>query len=663
MVNAAVTGTLSKVTGDAGVDNSIRGARFFFAWTDKGANIWNPTYLRQDEEVFGFNITQAEGEFAGMDLDILNPRVSFLGPTRKQWAWLSYRKRNGVVVPLFYGRLIGVPQGLQDNVVRCEFVSRPVDYDAAKVAVAEALKTAPYWDDIWFSEEERNDPDRVLEGRTALWHTGRFSSGVSATPIIATGGTAFGGGDVEYESVQITYTQSPARKAVVQAAVQWNQEGKGEVDLTRRIIKAFDNLTIGGVTAVDGGPRPHGNVINVIAGPDLIANWPKFGAAIGGGWVVGPSSAKVIGQAPLPPILVGNQQAMDAVAHWKDFPGSSLALQQLFDRAPGFVVQIEDTTRPWANAGWLAHGDVNIMWLPVWQIGAKLKVRWKTSRQRTEVVNFSVEANVQPLLTEPGDDEVIYLTFGPADVDDFMEDKRRATFFETDRGHAALQSLLTQVSAHLYARARAVDVAFTLIDFEAGLNLSTSGAASIADDRLPGGLAAGKIKSYSISVDGDSGSMTASLTIGCAVGRNGVIDSDAGTPSYVNDGYVEPGYQDAAGRVIAIANGSIGYTLDHYLFDDDGVDLHHVDQDYITSLHVSGGLDEQRAAATGGGGVASSTAGVVDRINGVKTKVSITFKPVDGGPFTTFITDEGTDPDIILTQLQIPRTIDLEDVT
>ena len=89
---------------------------FFFAWADATETTFGPEHQVEDEEVFSFRVEHAEGEFARLSIDIKNPRIGLLAPARKTWAWLSWN--NGTeVIPLFFGRLVGVPSDLHQEIV------------------------------------------------------------------------------------------------------------------------------------------------------------------------------------------------------------------------------------------------------------------------------------------------------------------------------------------------------------------------------------------------------------------------------------------------------------------------------------------------------------------------------------------------------------------
>jgi hypothetical protein len=72
---------------------------FYFAWVDASETAFDPTiHNREDEDMFGFSVEHAEGEFAGLEIEIKNPRISLLAPARKVHAWMSCvsRERDGI---------------------------------------------------------------------------------------------------------------------------------------------------------------------------------------------------------------------------------------------------------------------------------------------------------------------------------------------------------------------------------------------------------------------------------------------------------------------------------------------------------------------------------------------------------------------------------------
>ncbi len=109
---------------------------FYWAWVDATETTFTTGHVREDEAIFGFTVEQAEGEFASLSLEIRNPRIGLLAPARKVWGWLSW-DNGSEIVPLFFGRLVAVPDDIHLEVVTLSFTARPADYVTRKAAVAD----------------------------------------------------------------------------------------------------------------------------------------------------------------------------------------------------------------------------------------------------------------------------------------------------------------------------------------------------------------------------------------------------------------------------------------------------------------------------------------------------------------------------------------------
>ncbi len=156
---------------------------FYFAWADKNEPFDPAAHARIDEDVFKFDVDHAEGDFATLTAIVRNPRIGLLAPSRRVWAWLSWQ--NGAeLVPLFYGRLVGVPTDINQELVTLVFTARPADFVALKAAKAETLKVRPYYDPIWINPDSLDDPDTVLEARSALWSIDRVTNEVDISDVL-----------------------------------------------------------------------------------------------------------------------------------------------------------------------------------------------------------------------------------------------------------------------------------------------------------------------------------------------------------------------------------------------------------------------------------------------------------------------------------------------
>lgn len=233
---------------------------------------WTGTAL--DEDVFAFTLSQSEGEFAILEIEIRNPRVSLLRPGAPLWGEL---RRDGVL--LTRGRLVGLPESLGPNLVSLSFIARPDNFEDLKAALAASLKVLPYYDPIWYAAERREDPDVALEARPSLWHIDPTTHAVSVSDILVgeDGLVSFSADDVLADSVQISFAQAPVTRVSCQATVQWSESGAGVVDLSARIGR-----------------------IASYTGQGLAEDWPRAGASIGGGWFVSQASAKRLDGGAVP---------------------------------------------------------------------------------------------------------------------------------------------------------------------------------------------------------------------------------------------------------------------------------------------------------------------------------------------------------------------------
>ena len=240
---------------------------FSFAWVDEGDAFTS----RNDEDVFAFDLSQFEGEFATLTVELRNPRVGLLATGRKRWCWFGH---DGTA--LFKGRLTALPTDIREEVVTLNFVARPSDFAARKRTVADTMRVFPYYDPLWVSEEARGDPDIVLEARPELWHTDRVMHEVTSSDLIAgEDGTIDLGGDVFHDGVSIAFKGAPLRKVRVEATCQWTQLASGTVDISKRIRKLFPSDRVQSLTS-----------------KGLLDDWPEKDDRIGSGWSFGPSSCR-----------------------------------------------------------------------------------------------------------------------------------------------------------------------------------------------------------------------------------------------------------------------------------------------------------------------------------------------------------------------------------
>lgn len=570
----------------------------YFAWVGAGDTTFGEAFQREDESVFSFTVDHSEGDFATLSIEILNPRVGLLGVARSRWCWLSYDD-GSTVTPLFFGRLVGVPERISEEIVTLTFVARPQNYTAAKEAVASALRVLPWFDPVWIGPDRRADPDVTLEARTALYHIDRTSLAVTVSDIVAgEDGTVNIGGGFYRDSLDMRFTQIPARTVRVNAEMTWTQEAAGSIDISRQICDAF---------AAAGTELT--NRISTFTGEGLLRDWPRAGQNIGAGWRVG--------SVQLPRVDGVNLTARGVIANTVE----------------------------------------NRVYFPEWVVQPTMILDYEANRGRAETFAFTITSATQDILTENDDDDLIELNFASSaaaeEIDGVLPigDLRRRSWFQTDRGRDSLRYLMLVARARLIAQARAVEIEAE-IPFATAIGLSCRMSATLADARIPGGTATGKVVRYSFGLSGEDGALSGSVTIACTIGTGGTVTAEPEVAGYVEAGYTETGYQVATGGDELLLTGDMAF--DHFggtEIADDGLDFFNLTgAAVVEECTVTNGPTAQRAV------LATQTQTPQEAINLLNqsfTSVALTLFPVGGVSFLT----EYELSDI---RLAIPQTINLE---
>ncbi|WP_189341968.1 hypothetical protein, partial [Mesorhizobium sp. M2A.F.Ca.ET.067.02.1.1] len=579
---------------------------FFFAWVASTETTFGIEHQVEDEKVVGISLTHAEGNLAKVDITVKNPRVGLLAPGRDQWAWLSYadpQNPTAGVIPLLFGRVVGVPQQVQGNAIALTFLARPAAYDTIKRALADSMKVSPYWDAIFVSEDKRSDPDSVLQGYTKAWHIDRVTHAVTASDILnGEDGLIDFDDDFIATSLDISYSQPPLSAVMVSAEINWSQDATGTVDFSQQLITAF--------TLVGSGD---GHFIKSETGAGFMEDFPQEGDRIGGGWTYGACSITRADGTVLP----------------EDF-------QQ--------VVMTNGTGQ-----------------FPVWAMKPVWKGDYDVSRNRQETVSFTLTADCQALVTDPAGEDITEIKVsGDADepIDEATTDNpfglpigdvRNRAYLPTARGRESLEFLICLARKSILERGRAIAITFT-VPFSAGLDLSCRKNARVADPRIPGGEATGKIIGYTLTAA--NGQMQATITIGCSIGNGNTVSISDGTPAYVEDGYVDTGYQIYDGQTYMPVAGEVTYEeFGSITPNDDRVDFFAMDPAMlIEQITIINPLPTQRAVLNA---FQTDISGAMNALNQVFTEVDADFKVLKGGPFIT-------DYPITVSALQVPRTINLE---
>jgi hypothetical protein len=569
----------------------------YFAWIDPGETTFGPEHLRWDESVFSFTLKQDEGDPASLTLVVRRPqdaagnRIGLLGPDRKIWCWFALDCGPDLV--RFRGRLVGVPTSIFEELVTLEFVARPVDLVAQKEALAETLRVLPHYDEVVIDKARRSDPEVVLEGYSKIWHYDRethvltVSDEVDGEDGLVEFDGASEGGKVLYDGLSLTLTSGPLTRVDVKAEYTWTQLAKGNVDLTKYLCSNWPN----------GGP-------NYITSFSFTAeNWPKAGAGIGDGWVVTEATASTPYDLTVKSVTKGSTlkvifsdsswfgtssvtTTFSETASFTGAPAGSLSYPEIVtsDTVTSSVQYDTTDTKNTASSSrsssysrsFSATGAV----LPIHYTTVSLLAGYTANRQCTELVSFSLVADVQHVLTDPEDGEALRiddvrsvnlseLLGEGTDAYVPIGDPRRRSYIATERGNRSLEHLIALARAHLMKRARVVEIAFAP-KLARMPEVTLRKNALLIEPRV--GEALGKITGYSLALSGADGRINCEVRIGCAIGRGGSAVASAGEPTYCTIDYTGADYQQFTGTMV-LFDTSVGYQPPSANPNDDGINF------------------------------------------------------------------------------------------
>lgn len=605
--------------------------RIYFAWVDPDEEFDDAIHNREDEDVFDFTFDHGEGDFAALQVIIRNPRIGLLNPTRKTWAILSFDD-NGVITPIFRGRLIGVPTNLFETLVTIDFTAKPTDYEEQKSDLAETLKVLPYWDPIFVSPDSWNDADAALEARSSLWHIDPVTLELTISDILIPedGVEEVLEADHFYDEMSVTLNQVPLRSVQMVATIPWTQSAEGSLDLTPAILNLF------------GTPIPTSFTME-----GLISSWPKPGAGFGSGWQVFTGSMVDVSYSI-------QKMVIEDIFTWQGevpvIPEGSII----------FPIKVSGEYHSGEKAGFNFNFELVIA-----QLGyakPELSVTFAAGREFGQIVTFTLQTDQQDIVTMPGEDESMVITLNANKVSDKTEggslpigDVKRRNYTHTARGIQSIEHLLLVARAHLIARSRSVEITIKC-DFRTGMRLrSLRKAMLLHDHRLPGGEATGKIVASKLTLKGDDGEAVGEITIACCVGRGGSHSASAGTPSYVDVGYMD-NTQQFDNQIVLTDTSDIAWTIPTPVIFDDKLDFikglntnNAILQAFLTNpASVQGPL-----ILAAGDGPNTDQAKISSVLQTIPTTITMQLVPMEGGPFRQEVV-------VSVSDLVVPKQIDLE---
>jgi hypothetical protein len=374
--------------------------KFYFAWVDQDQNVFGHEMLVMDENILAFKMLHEEGQIPTLEITILNPRVGFLDPHRKIWAWFSRDLPNGCgAEPLFFGLLVGIPSGLNDELIKLKFLARSPTYLTDKQAVAETMRVRPYWDPVFLDIRSRDDPDAILEGWSSLWHVDRVTLQTTASDILEgeDGIVVFEENQALYKNFNYTVGESPLTSVQVQMRTKWTQRG------------LFTGIQMPSTS------------VSSITGGTIAGSWLKPGQSMGGGWACDYSYvAQPIWIDAIRTVSSSyNYQNLNTKKQDCDIQSWSTNMSFPVPNPPGYVFSAEAAQAAICNPRKplpslinvprvvqppiLVPGVVKIVGtiIPIWSLTCYATLRAQAQRDFSETAVISIFANTQPVLNMP----------------------------------------------------------------------------------------------------------------------------------------------------------------------------------------------------------------------------------------------------------------------
>lgn len=625
---------------------------FYFAYADEGETFNSVTHAVIDEDVMSFRFVHQEGDFAQLEIDIRNPRIGLLNIGRARWAFLSFHHVTLGVVPIFYGRIIGVPTNIFAEVVTVTYTARPEDYLAQKFALADTLKVAPFWDPIFIADDKIDDPDAVLESRAALWHVDPVNHVVSLSSVLAgeDGTIEKQEDDFFAETMNLTLNTSPATRVRVKGSVSWDQSlsslNGGGIDLMPFIMPFFPPTIADDVFV---------QLISSFTMKGLQSSWPKPGANLKGGYIVRAGELKdvsflAVPQIDIPFYFANPETPFDPPVLPAPLPVGSIA----------FLPKITGKWWSGETAGFSTQVEVVFAALGLGE--GTLIIDYQVEREYTENIIIELNTSTQPIVTEPGAEDIIEIAINGNKVSTLIAgevpigDVRRSRFFVTERGKQAIRYLLACARAALAIKSRAVEITFE-VPFVGGLGFGLRKNALLHNPRLPGGQAVGKVISIEHSLSGDEGAAITKVTMACTIGKGeAAYTVSAGTPTYGSTDYMGADYQEFTNTVELIDPSipDLSFVVNAYEVQDDGINgLNIQASDIVREIEVQNNSEEQRAILAPLLSQIGDTQAISSLLQEHYTQISFALVNLDAGPFESEVI-------ITVEDLIIPKQIDLE---
>jgi hypothetical protein len=491
----------------------------YFAWIATQDEPFNAaTHLVRDLNPLSLTFSEAEGEFARVELEVENPGLTALLTNSNRWALISLDLGAGAF-PWFRGRLKGLPGELGLSTVTLELVAEPDDLaDTYETLLPDAL---PFVDPL-FGDDLDADPTSRLEATGQYVHVRASDLDVALVPAEA--------GTITHptpliplaDGVSLTYGDPPVKDAKIRLVAEWTQTRRGSVDISGPgglggiDDNSFNSQTYTPDTLVSSLPGPGGGVGDA-------SGWTVKRAEVSTSFEdVTVSAAGTEFPARRATVILDEyvvsydyrqprREFCDVTASIELAPVALTgAVSETLEEVTLGQISLDSTTPGWEPATAYSVGDF---------------VFWNNRRYQCLVAHTSGSTFA---VTVSGTTRWQIVTTDSSP----LADSRRFAWFNTTRGRRTIENAAMRLGAFLRFRARCLTLKFDL-PLSDGFGLSCRHTVNVAWNKLPGGSATGKVIEVSHSVRDGSG-MT-SVTLGISVGTGTAPTPGAGYTAVPED--------------------------------------------------------------------------------------------------------------------------------
>lgn len=572
---------------------------FYLAWDSDIDTPFDPILHRQEAvEALSLTLEQREGEAPRASVEIVNPGAAWLLTLATPNALISWApSADAEPVLVFRGSLTGAPSDLSGATATLEFLAQGPDTDANLRALAATLRTGDAWDPLFYADDAESDPAIALEARSALYHIDRRTLAVSASDYL-TGSRLIDLGDGAFaDSVSMSVGELPLSEVSLRVIAEWEQSARGSCNIAGRIRHAFggriasytpDDLenslsATGGVGGASGWSieRPtlqqSGRRVDNLGIRKFVSGYLGGGAGGGGG---GSGDDSTGGGTPRP---ILDRYAYDIVG--QDYSLTSYRLRYDYSQRRREVAEITvrgalqpvlgtrsrsevlaeitlnditlDTATPaWAASTAYAAGDRARVGARIWRC---VHAHTSGSAFRSLQILDSPDGEPYRYSSTPGQFGMAYRTLWERERTDgsALGDRRRASYYDTDRGRHSLRHAIERARAHLRRRMRCLSVRFAAPWAGDLLDIDCDTSVRIESPRLPGGVVIGKVIGYTITAGGGTAPVV-EVELGVSVGR-GRADPlpSPGTTDYADEAWDAGEYQASVGGSAGTTQGVV----------------------------------------------------------------------------------------------------------